>query len=109
MYNRTRRTIYSVVSLSEKRCALLLKIVAVSSNIIAALFALAAAALWYKSAKVRVALSTGGTGNPEMVVDGYAFVATTKEQAVWSRRAAVAAAIAAFFQAAGLIVSFAAV
>jgi len=72
------------------------------SNALAALFALTAAALWYVSAKVRVPLTPGGTGNPEMVVDGFAFVATAKVQTVWSRRAAFAAAVAAVFQALGL-------
>jgi hypothetical protein len=72
------------------------------SNALAALFALTAAALWYVSARVRVPLKPGGTGNPEMVVDGFAFVATAKAQTVWSRRAAFAAAIAATFQALGL-------
>ena len=72
------------------------------SNALAALFAFAAAVLWYISAKIRVPLASGDTGNPEMIVDGFAFVATAKAQTVWSRRAAFAAALAAMFQALGL-------
>ena len=79
-----------------------LRIASSISNAAAALFALIAAALWYISAKVRVPLTPGGTGNPEMVVDGFAFVATAKAQTTWSRRAAFAAAVAAMFQAVGL-------
>lgn len=72
------------------------------SNALGALFALIAAALWYKSAMVRVPLKPGSMGSADMVVDGSAFVATANTQTAWSRRAAFAAAVAATCQALGL-------
>ena len=82
--------------------AMLIATIATIANAIAMASAIAAAALWYKSAVVKVPLTPGGTGNPEMVVDGYAFVSTAKAQTLWSRRAAIAASVAALFQGVGL-------
>jgi hypothetical protein len=51
-------------------------LLATIANATAMASAIVAAALWYKSAVVKVPLTPGGTGNPELVVDGYAFVST---------------------------------
>jgi hypothetical protein len=77
-------------------------LIATIANVVAMVSAIVAAALWYKSAVVKVALTPGGTGSPEILVDGYAFVSTAKAQTSWSRRAAVAASVAALFQGIGL-------
>lgn len=77
-------------------------IIATIANVIAMVSAIVAAALWYKSGVVKVPMIPGGTGNPELLVDGYAFVSTAKAQTLWSRRAAIAASIAALFQGVGL-------
>jgi hypothetical protein len=68
-------------------------------------FAAIAAWLWYKSTTVSVPPEQGNVDGAELIVGGYAFVATAIRQNTWSRRAAAAAAIAAFFQAAGLAAS----
>jgi ABC-type molybdenum transport system ATPase subunit/photorepair protein PhrA len=80
----------------------------IACNGAAALLALAAAALWYKSATVKVLDRPGGTGNPEIVVNGTLFISTAIEQSAWSRRAAFTAAAAAFFQACGMVAAQAA-
>jgi ABC-type molybdenum transport system ATPase subunit/photorepair protein PhrA len=85
-----------------------LHIFGITSNSLSALFALAAALLWYRSATVKVLDHPGGTGNPEMVVNGTLFVSTALAQSTWSRRAAYMAAAAAFFQACGMVAAQAA-
>ena len=84
-----------------------LHIFGIASNSLSALFALAAALLWHRSA-VKVLDHPGGTGNPEMVVNGTLFVSTALAQSTWSRRAAYMAATAAFFQACGMVAAQAA-
>lgn len=79
------------------------KLVATVCNGIAVVAAYIAAWLWYKSTVVYVDEVAGGTGNPEIIVDGRPFIATAREQAKWSKRAARAAAVAAFFQGCGLV------
>ena len=81
---------------------------ALISNTLAMICAGAAAWLWHKSTTVRVAVDQGNMGGPEIIVDDCAFIATARQQTMWSRRAATAAALAAFFQALGLAVSIAA-
>lgn len=66
---------------------------------LSAILAFVAALLWFKSATVRVPLPPPGEAKgPDMVVDGHSFVGTVTAQTTWSRRAAVAAAVAAIFQ-----------
>lgn len=77
-------------------------VLATIANVVAMVSAFVAATFWYKSAVVKVPMKPGGTGNPELLVDGYAFVSTAKAQTLWSRRAAIAASIAAMFQGVGL-------
>lgn len=77
-------------------------LIATISNVIAMISAIVAAVLWYKSAIVKVPMNPNGTGHPELNVNGYAFVSTAQAQTVWSRRAAIAASVAAFFQGVGL-------
>lgn len=82
--------------------------IGIACNGLAALFALAAAVLWYISATVKVLDHPGGTGNPEIVVNGTLFISTAIKQSAWSRRAAYTAAAAAFFQACGMVAAQAA-
>ena len=78
------------------------------SNVVAMLLGMLAAWLWYKSAVVQVSIANGNKTGPEIDVDGFAFIATARQQALWNRRGAMAAAGAAFFQAIGLAASLAA-
>lgn len=80
-------------------------IIATTSNIIAIVAAFIAALFWYKSAIVKISPRESGTGNPEIIVDGYAFISTVEAQSILSRKAAFAAALAALFQSFGLIAS----
>ena len=80
-------------------------LLSITSNVFAMLFAIVAAWLWYKSAIIRVPISKGNKTGPELDVGGYAFVATAQMQTTWSRRAAIAAAGAAFCQAVALATS----
>ena len=73
--------------------------VSIVLNGIAMVLAFLAAWFWYQSASVKVPIEHGNKVGPEIHVDGYAFIATASKQALWSRRAAIAAAGAAFFQA----------
>lgn len=80
-----------------------------ASNVMAMLLAALAAWFWYKSAAVRVPANHGNKMGPEIIVEGHAFIATAMKQTSWSRRGAMAAAVAAFFQAVGLFASMATV
>ena len=82
-----------------------LKVAGALVNFLSMASAAIAAYLWYKSTTVRVLPGSrpGGTGNPDMIVDGCLFVESAKQQSAWNRRAAIAAAVAAFFQACGLL------
>jgi hypothetical protein len=79
-----------------------LKSISVICNAISATAAIAAAALWFKSAAARVDARDRTTG-VEVIVSGYAFIATAQEQAKWNKLAASAAAVAAIFQACGMV------
>lgn len=79
-----------------------------TSNIISMIFAAAAAGFWLKSSTVRVPKKDGNKVGPEIIVEGYAFIATATMQAKWSRRGALSAAIAALFQAISLAIPIAA-
>lgn len=71
---------------------------------VAAFFAFLAAVLWVVSATVQVPFpSPESLKGPDMVVEGHSFVGTAKAQAKWSRRAALAAAVAAVFQGVALL------
>ena len=71
-------------------------------NISSAVFALAAAVLWYRSATVQVPHEekpdADGMYPAAIVVDDNDFIKTAMRQALWSKRAAYAAALAALFQ-----------
>ncbi|WP_414487112.1 hypothetical protein [Stenotrophomonas maltophilia] len=70
-------------------------------NIASASFAAFAALFWLISTVAEVKeMPPGGTGNPEMLVNGKPLVATLLLQAKWNKRAATMAAIASIFQAA---------
>lgn len=77
-------------------------------NCIAALAAGIAALLWHRSATVKIGADPpprhkDGGFAAQIRVDDYDFIATAVEQTRWSRRAAVAAALAAAFQAVALV------
>lgn len=82
-----------------------MRALALISNAIAMVCAAAAAWLWYRSTTVMVPPEQGNVDGAELIVGGHAFVATAIRQNTWSRRAAAAAAVAAFFQALGLAAS----
>ncbi|MGA2801161.1 MAG: hypothetical protein ABSE97_02125 [Verrucomicrobiota bacterium] len=76
----------------------------------AAVFALVAAFLWYKSSVVRVKPAVTNSGEFAsariMVSEGQkdsGFIATAREQTRWSKWAAVAACISAIFQEIALL------
>lgn len=75
----------------------------VALNIGSALAAYVAAMLWYKSAALKVPYKEkpgiDGYSQACIVVDGTDFIATAIESSKWSKRAAYAAALAAFLQA----------
>ncbi len=78
----------------------------------AAVGALIAGLLWIQSARVRVLASktenekdAEGTFPARITVGGGDFIATVTEQARWNQKAAFAAALAAFFQAVGMMIS----
>ena len=89
-------------------CATLssMRIVKLSLTIAAAVFALIAAALWYKSSVVSVELDPNNFGSTIMVDDEGKqtdFIATALAQARWSKWAAAAAGTSATFQAIALL------
>ena len=76
----------------------------------AAVFALVAAFLWYKSSVVRVKpapTNPGGLASAKIVVSegqkDLDFIATTREQTRWSKWAAVAACVSAICQEIALL------
>jgi len=74
-------------------------------NVIAALFALIAAFLWYKSATIQVPHQDepdeSGLHSAAIITRGNTdFLQTAVTQSIWSKRAAIAAALAALFQSA---------
>ena len=78
-------------------------------NILAALAALTAAFLWHRSATVQVPHrdepDANGIYSAAIIIgDNIDFVSTAVAQSTWSKRGAYAAAVAAFLQAAALIV-----
>ncbi len=78
-------------------------------NIIAALCALIAAFLWYKSATVKVPhrgeLDESGFNSAVLIInDNTDFIQTVVAQSTWSKRGAAAAALAALFQGTALLV-----
>ena len=78
-------------------------------NFLAALFALAAAYLWHRSATVQVPHEDkpgpGGIYSAAIIVgDNTDFIGTTIAQALWSKRGAYAAAGAALFQGTALLI-----
>jgi hypothetical protein len=83
--------------------AVLVHNIEIACNGLAALFALAAALLWYRSATLKVLDHPGCTGIPEIVVNGTLFISTAIERSIWSRRTTYLAAAAALFQAFGLV------
>lgn len=83
-------------------------VLALIANSLAMVCAAIAAWLWYKSTTVLVPPEQGNKDGVELIVGNRAFVATALRQSIWSRRAAAAAAVAAFFQALGLAASLAA-
>ena len=72
-------------------------------NITSAIAAYIAAMLWYKSAVVKVPYKdepgADGFSQAGIIVDGNDFIATAIASSTWSKRAAYAAALAAFLQA----------
>lgn len=76
-------------------------------NVGSALAAYAAAMLWYKSAVVKVphsaVLDPDGFSPASISVEGNDFIATATAQSVWSKRAALVAAVAAFLQGTALL------
>jgi hypothetical protein len=77
----------------------------------AAIGALIAGLLWIQSARVKVLASqtenekgADGTFPARITVSGGDFIATAIEQARWNQKAAFAAALAAFFQAVGMMI-----
>ncbi|UJB19191.1 MULTISPECIES: hypothetical protein [Lysobacter] len=77
----------------------------IAFNVLSCASAYLAAFLWFKSAVAKVphVEGNGGTGNPEIIVDGYRFIESAKLQAIWNRRAALAAGFAAIFQGCSLL------
>jgi len=77
-------------------------------NFASAIFALIAAFLWYRSATVQVphddTPNADGWQDASIQVGTSDFIATATEQALWSKRAAFSAAVAAFFQGLAMIV-----
>jgi len=83
-----------------------MRIVKLSLTIAAAVFALIAAALWYKSSVVSVELDPNNFNSTIMVDDEGKqtdFIATALAQARWSKWAAAAAGTSATFQAIALL------
>jgi hypothetical protein len=83
-----------------------MRIVKLSLTIAAAVFALIAAALWYKSSAVAVELDPNNFDSTIMVDDEGKqtdFIATALAQARWSKWAAAAAGTSAIFQAIALL------
>ena len=85
------------------------KTIGVTCNALSAVAAYIAAYLWFKSATAKVTKEevAGGTGNPEIIVDDIPFIASARKQANLSKNAARAAAVAAFFQACGIVAGLA--
>lgn len=81
--------------------------VAATCNFASAAFAFVAVVLWYRSATVQVPHEdkpgTDGWHSAAIVVDGSNFINTAISQALWSKRAAYAAALAALFQGVELL------
>lgn len=82
--------------------------IATACNFASALFAIVAAFLWYRSAIVQVPHKDkpgpDGWHSAAIVVDSNDFIKTASSQALWSKRAAFAAALAALFQGIALLV-----
>jgi hypothetical protein len=78
-----------------------------SLNVVSALFALAAAAMWFLSAvaqvKAKDVVGPDGWIESSLTSDGNDVIESGKAQQKWSRRGAFAASVAAFFQAAAAI------
>ena len=75
-------------------------------NVISAISALVAAGLWFQSARVKVSATQtenqrneDGTFPARIIANDSDFIATAFEQVRWSRWAALAAGIAALWQA----------
>jgi hypothetical protein len=80
----------------------------VGCNVISALAAIAAAALWYRSSAVTVPhdpnrQDADGTYPASISVNGTDFIYTAVEQTRWNRYAAIAASVAALTQAVALL------
>ena len=80
----------------------------IACNVISALAAIAAAALWYRSATVTVPhdpdkRDEDGTYPASISVNGTDFLYTAVEQTRWNRLAAIAASVAALTQAVALL------
>ena len=84
-------------------------LIAAVCNYTSAASALAAAVLWYRSATVRIPHEDkpgpDGWHPAAIVVDESDFIKTAMSQALWSKRAAYAAALAALFQGVALLVA----
>jgi hypothetical protein len=82
-------------------------------NVISAIAAIVAAFLWYKASVVTIkpaAEVTDGSWQDFQITDEgsnnepYDVIKTGKEQAKWNKYAAIAASVAAIFQAIGLLI-----
>jgi hypothetical protein len=78
-------------------------------NVVAALAALTAALLWHRSATIQVLYrddpDADGIHSAAIIInDKVDFISTAVAQSTWSKRGAYAAAVAAAFQAAALLV-----
>ena len=80
-------------------------------NWMAAVGALTAGLLWIQSARVKILASqtenekdADGMFPARITVGGSDFIATAIEQARWNKKAAFAAALAAVFQAVGMMI-----
>jgi hypothetical protein len=83
-----------------------LKSFGMACNYLSALAAFSAAVLWYQSARAKVSEDDAKlTPDPELIVEGTAFVASVRLQTMWSKYASIAAGIAALLQAIGIAVN----